>query len=112
MKNIKLLLAITIVMSSMTNCGTPDNVKTQGIVNVYRKSLNTTGKGIGEVADKTAKAIGVNKGEVGYPCKKNKSCNSRNCASGLCQKKFEAGGPCQKGVQCKSGKCKSGSCKA
>gem|GEM_PF-2109765 len=149
MKNIKLLLAVTILMSSTdhyakgwqpknplkknqaikvgsayrTEYNLPakvpkivegDKVEVQSWKSIRRsakKSLKP-GKGIQNAANAVAKGIGVNKGEVGYPCAKNSSCNTKNCASGLCQKKFDVGGPCQKGAQCQSGKCNAGSCKA
>ena len=100
-------------MSSITDCRISKGVEVQGFLSGMKKTGNNIGNsakkagvGIGNLANQTAIAMGVNPGQVGYPCKKNKSCNTRNCASGLCQEKFDAGGPCKKGVQCKGGSCK------
>ena len=43
-------------------------------------------------------------------CASNASCNSGNCASGLCQDKFVVGGPCNNDGQCTTGRCVAGMC--
>lgn len=114
MKKLKLFFAVTVAMISITDCkAKPENVEVQSWTK-FKKSMKKSvqpGKGIQNAANTVAKSMGVNPGEVGYPCAKHSSCKTGNCASGLCQKKFDVGGPCQKGVQCKSGVCIEGLCR-
>jgi len=79
--------------------------------NVTIQSWNSFTKQAKKDFNTMGKAFSPKKGANGAMCASNASCNSGNCASGLCQDKFVVGGPCNNDGQCNTNRCIAGTCR-